>query len=271
MGFSSNFLNQPDHDKKPVNNVAQVLEKISPIVDRFLFSKCSIAARAGAYLFALCSTVTFFFICTPYGNHLIGLLWFLNLAPIYDNIIHSLVALIPNFSADHIPGVREEWGGLYGVYKKLYRVLVFHGVLIGMSSLSMLLVSTPSVRGEIDRIFGDGYVEFRGYDEKDETVRLLGSTLVAGFRFLPFAILFMGSLSIPILGAQQMIDQRMERACFTYLIESKNRYSLLEVNQRLNQLLDLYKDAPPAPAEHEDPYNKWRELWYRFMARKTLL
>jgi hypothetical protein len=222
----------------------------------------------------MCSTITFFFICTPYGNHLIGLLWFLNLAPIYDTIIHSLVAFLPNFSTEHIPGVREEWGGFYGVYKKLYRVLVFHGVLIGMSSLSMLLVSTPSVRGKIDRIFGDGYVEFRGYDEKDETARLLGSTLVAGFRSLPFTIFITGSLAIPILGVQQVIDLRMERACFTNLIESQNRFNLFELNQRLNQLVDLYKDAPPAPAPSaapaEHPYNKWRKLWYRFMVRKNL-
>ena len=228
MNSQLNPLNRPDEQKNPVNNVVQILEKISPIVDRFLFSKYSITARAGAYLFALCSTITFLFISTSYGNHLIGLLWFLNLAPIYDNIIHSLLDLLPNLSTKHLPGVGGEWEGFYGVYKKLHSILTFHGVLIGMFSLSMLLVSTPSVRGEIDRIFGDGYVEFRGYGEKGETAQLLWSTLVAGFRSLSFTLLFGTLASFPVVMVQQAIEQHMDLAWLSYQVESKKRLGMFK-------------------------------------------
>ncbi len=96
----SNHLNRPDEQKKAVHNVVQILETVCPIVDSFLFTKYSMAATAGAYLFALCSTITFLLISTPYGNHLIGLLWFLNLAPLYDTIIHSIAGLLPNLPVE---------------------------------------------------------------------------------------------------------------------------------------------------------------------------
>jgi hypothetical protein len=106
--------------------------------------------------------------------------------------------------------------------------------MIGMSLLSTLLAAIPSVKKEIVRIFGDGYIEFRGYGEEGETAGLLWSTLVAGCPYLSFTILI-GSLGIPIAVAHQEIDQRMEMAQLIYLTESEGRFNLFQLNQSMNR------------------------------------
>jgi hypothetical protein len=80
-----------------------IVEKISPILDRVIFSQSPLLTSVGAYLFALCSTITSFFISSTYGTHLVGLLWFISVATSIDTLVHSLVELVPNFSADHLP------------------------------------------------------------------------------------------------------------------------------------------------------------------------
>jgi hypothetical protein len=273
MNSQLNPLNRPDEQKNPVNNVVQILEKICPFVDRVLFSKYSITARAGAYLFALCSTITYFFIFTPLGNHLTGLLWFLSLAPTANSLALYLWDILLPLLTDQLSPVTAKWGG---VHRTIYWMPIFQGVLTQLIILNMALVSTPSVREEIDRRFGLRYVKSKGYNHPTTTLEVTRQLTDAPFRKMftgahrgigggVTALLGAGALSIG--GVLFLINKKLDQDNQVVMEKGKMKQAELIVyfllKEKQLELDRSYNEKVLAIAEKTTSAKKWSNIWTR--------
>jgi hypothetical protein len=107
----------------------------------------------------------------------------LSVAPTANSLALYLWDILLPLLTDQLSPVTAKWGG---VHRTIYLIPVFQGVLTQLIILNMALVSTPSVRGEIDRTFGVAYVKCKGYNGLSTTYdvakQLADSALAGGAR-----------------------------------------------------------------------------------------
>jgi hypothetical protein len=143
--------------------VISLMDKTAPYLDKHIFSKYPRLKVFAAYVFGVGSNITYFFMHTIYGHHLLGGLFFVGLVLSTESLLTFFTDFKLTWGEGGLACLREKAAK---VDKSLGWLFIVLGALLQLAVLNMYLVSIPSVRGEIDRLFGEDFVRQQGYNTR---------------------------------------------------------------------------------------------------------
>jgi hypothetical protein len=163
----SNIMQFFSGGKKPSEKrftlVISLMDKTAPYLDKYIFSKCPRLKVFAAYVFGVGSNKTYFFMHSIYGHHLLGGLFFVGLVLSTESLLTFFSDFKLTWGEGGFACLREKGAK---VDKSLGWLFIVLGALLQLAVLNMYLVTIPSLRGEIDRLFGEDFVRQQGYNTR---------------------------------------------------------------------------------------------------------